>query len=263
MIPFRKFKRTQTPPMKTPRLLTLLATALLCAASPQPLPAADVTVDISSFAPRDPDAILHQIELNVALKQYEKALTEIEEDRVRREISRAEIEMEMKQSESFEKEGKAKLALLDLKARALELRLANLHEQIGRLIFDANKTAEFPEKSKLQGKWEGVEVGRETEGKCTLTVDGDTIQFQGSNKNEWYKTLFDVPVGTEPRQLRATITECPAKDFVGKMACSIYRIENGNLTLVGHAPGIPEAPKSFDGDRDSRTFIFKKQTAEK
>jgi len=249
--------------MKTPRLLTLLATALLCAASPRSLPAADVTVDISSFAPRDANAILRQIELNVALKQYEKALTEREEESVRREISRAEIEMQMKQSESFQKEGNAKLEMLDLKAQLMERRIIKLADQISSLIFDANKTAELPEKMKLQGKWEGVEVGRESEGKCSLTVDGDTIQFQGANKNEWYKTLFNVPVGTEPRQLRAEITECPNKDFVGKSANSIYKIENGNLTLVGHAPGVPEAPKSFDGDRDSRTFLFQKQTAEK
>jgi len=132
--------------MKPQRLLTLLATTLLGAALPHSLPAADVTVDISSFAPRNADAILRQIELNVALKQYEKALTEIEEDRARSEISRAEIEMEMKQSESFEKEGRAKLALMDLKVRAMDLRLESLREQICRLISEADKAAELIKK---------------------------------------------------------------------------------------------------------------------
>lgn len=108
----------------------------------------------------------------------------------------------------------------------------------------------------LQGKWEGVEVGREAEGKCTMTVAGNAIHFQGSNKNEWYKTTFTLPAGTDPKQLHATITECPAPDFVGRSSFSIYKLEEGKLTLVGHRPGAPDAPKSFEGDAESRTFVF-------
>ena len=115
----------------------------------------------------------------------------------------------------------------------------------------------------LQGSWEGVEVGREAEGKCTMTITGNSIDFQGSNKDEWYRTIFTLPLATDPKQLRATITDCPQPDYVGKVALSIFKIEDGTLTLVGHAPGAPEAPQTFDGDKTSRSFVFKKAQSQK
>jgi hypothetical protein len=54
------------------------------------------------------------------------------------------------------------------------------------------------------------------------------------------------------------ITDCPQPDFIGKSALAIFKIEDGKLTLVGHKPGDPEAPKSFAGDAASRTFTFTK-----
>lgn len=110
----------------------------------------------------------------------------------------------------------------------------------------------------LQGSWEGVEVGREGEGKCTITITGNSIHFKGSNKNEWYKATFTVPPGTDPRQLHGTITDCPQPDYVGKVAIAIFKIAEGTLTLVGHEPGAPDVPKTFEGDKTSRTFVFKK-----
>ena len=110
----------------------------------------------------------------------------------------------------------------------------------------------------LQGTWEGTEVGREAEGKCTMTVAGDLIHFQGANKNEWYKATFTLPAGTNPKQLAATITECAQPDFVSKSSIAIFKIEDGKLTLTGHKPGAPDAPQSFAGDTTARTFIFKK-----
>ena len=101
-------------------------------------------------------------------------------------------------------------------------------------------------------------MGREANGKCTMTITGNSIHFQGSNKNEWYKATFTLPKGADPKQLYATITDCPAPDFVGKSSFSIYRIEEGKLTLAGYRPGSPDAPKSFEGDAESRTFVFKK-----
>jgi uncharacterized protein (TIGR03067 family) len=110
----------------------------------------------------------------------------------------------------------------------------------------------------LQGKWEGAEIGREAEGKCLLTIKSNTIHFQGANNQEWYKTTFTLVPGTDPKQLRATITDCPQPEYVGKVVLSIYKLEGGTLTLAGNEPGAPEAPKTFEGDKDSRRFIFKK-----
>jgi uncharacterized protein (TIGR03067 family) len=110
----------------------------------------------------------------------------------------------------------------------------------------------------LQGTWEGFEVGREALGKCVLTISGDSIHFQGANKDEWYKADFTLPTGTDPNQLRVVIKDCPVADFIGKSAVAIFRIQDGALTLVGHPPGSSDAPKSFEGDATSRSFIFKK-----
>ena len=106
-------------------------------------------------------------------------------------------------------------------------------------------------------------MGREANGKCTMTITNNSIHFQGANTNEWYKTTFTLPAGTDPKQMRATITGCPLPDYIGKVAFSIFKIEDGTLTLVGHEPGAPDAPKTFAGDQTSRTFIFKKAQPQK
>ena len=111
---------------------------------------------------------------------------------------------------------------------------------------------------RLQGAWEGTESGREAEGKCTLTITANALRFQGVNKGEWYAGTFELPAGTNPAQLRGTIKDCPAKDFIGKVSLAIFKIEDGTLTLTGHAPGEAEVPKGFAGDATARTFVFKK-----
>jgi hypothetical protein len=60
-----------------------------------------------------------------------------------------------------------------------------------------------------------------------MTITGNSIHFQGSNKKEWYKATVMLPAGTDPRQLRGTITDCPQPDYVGKVAIAIFKIEDG------------------------------------
>lgn len=110
----------------------------------------------------------------------------------------------------------------------------------------------------LQGKWEGLEKGRESLGKCTMTIAGDTIRFDGPGKVEWYSAKFALPSDQTPKQLHATITDCPEPKFVGKLSLAIYKIEDGTLTMVGHKPGAPDVPKDFNGGEAARTFVFKK-----
>ena len=115
----------------------------------------------------------------------------------------------------------------------------------------------------LQGKWEGTEVGREANGTCTLTVSGDTMHFQGWNKDEWYKATFKLPAETNPKQLTGTITDCPRPEMVGKTSTGIFKIEDGKFTLAGCKPGTGESPKNFDADQSVRVFVFKKATEAK
>lgn len=118
------------------------------------------------------------------------------------------------------------------------------------------------EKTELEGTWEGTEMGREAKGKVTMIVSGNSIDFRGADKREWYKATFTLPSGTEPKQLHGVMTESPLPEFVGKKAVSIYKVEDGTLTLAGRKPGNPEIPKEFQGE-DTRTFVLKKVKASK
>jgi uncharacterized protein (TIGR03067 family) len=110
----------------------------------------------------------------------------------------------------------------------------------------------------LQGTWEGVEAGREAEGKCRMTVTGNTLHFQGVNEKEWYKATFSLSAESEPKQLRAKITECSVPEFVGKTAASIFKVEDGKLTITGNKPGLADAPKSFEAENGARSITFTK-----
>ena len=109
----------------------------------------------------------------------------------------------------------------------------------------------------IQGTWKGTEAGQEKNGTCTLKIEGNSLHFQGWNKNEWYKGTFKLLPDRKPKQLHGTIKDCPVPEFVGKTAFSIYRIKDGTLTLVGRRPGDPEAPTGFK-DKKARRFVLKK-----
>ena len=110
----------------------------------------------------------------------------------------------------------------------------------------------------LEGTWEGSEVGRETTGKWTMKVTGNTLRFDSSTGKEWYTATFTLVSDQTPKQLQATVTGCPEPTFVGKQAFSIFKIEDGTLTLTGHHPGHPTAPKDFNDEPSSRTFVLRK-----
>jgi uncharacterized protein (TIGR03067 family) len=116
--------------------------------------------------------------------------------------------------------------------------------------------AQSEELAALQGTWKGTEVGKEAKGTCTITVDGSAIRFQGWHKDEWYKGTFKLAPDKKPKQLHATVTDCPVPEFVGKTSHAIYKIQDGTLTLVARRPGDPGTPSGFE-DEESRKFVLK------
>ena len=94
----------------------------------------------------------------------------------------------------------------------------------------------------LQGTWEGVLVGQEKNGKVTITITSNSLHFH-RDTNFWFETTFTLPVGTDPKQLHATIKDCAGKDSIGKVVVAIYKIEDETLTLVAIGD---EMPKSFE-----------------
>jgi uncharacterized protein (TIGR03067 family) len=100
-----------------------------------------------------------------------------------------------------------------------------------------------PELQRLQGRWEGAMVGQEKDGKITITITGNSLHFH-RDSDFWFETTFTQPVGTDPKQLHATIKDCASKDSIGKVVVAIYKIEEGTLSLVAIGDGEP--PKSFE-----------------
>ena len=133
---------------------------------------------------------------------------------------------------------------------------------VGILAFGCSKshtpnsgTSQKPDSVALQGTWSGSEVGAETQGSPSLTVNGTTLEFHGANPQEWYKATFTLQEDTTPKQLEAVVTECPFPKYVGKTAHAIYKIEDGKLTLTGNEPGNPAVPASFDA-QGARQIVF-------
>src|SRR5690349_17935506 len=98
----------------------------------------------------------------------------------------------------------------------------------------------------LQGTWKGNEIRSNAKGSASLVLSGANLEFRGADTNEWYKATFTLREDTNPKQLVAVITECPAPQYVGKTANAIYRVENGTLTITGNEPGNPVMPATFD-----------------
>jgi hypothetical protein len=106
----------------------------------------------------------------------------------------------------------------------------------------------------LQGSWEGVLVGEEAAGKCTITITGNSLHFQGLSTNEWYETTFTLPAGTNPQQLHATIKVCPRPEHIGKAVFAIFKIEDGTLTIAGLEGSALDPPKTIDDDQSLFKF---------
>lgn len=99
----------------------------------------------------------------------------------------------------------------------------------------------------LQGKWEGVMVGQEKDGRITITITGNVLHFH-RDTNFWFETTFALPEGKDPKQLHATIKDCPRSqaDSIGKVVRAFFKIEDGTLTLATIGDDAEETSKGFE-----------------
>ena len=112
----------------------------------------------------------------------------------------------------------------------------------------------------LQGTWRGTEIkpAKPVQGNCQFIITGNRLEFRGANPQEWYKGTFSLPQNTDPRQLVGVIEECPFPQYVGKTACSIYKLDGDRLTIAGHEPGSGSTPDNFERPH-ARVFVVTKQ----
>ena len=99
----------------------------------------------------------------------------------------------------------------------------------------------------LKGKWEGVMVGQEKDGKIAITITGDSLHFH-RDTNFWFETTITLPPGKEPKQLHATIKNCPPSQAasMGQVVRAFFKVEDGTLTLATMGDDEEETPKSFE-----------------
>lgn len=109
--------------------------------------------------------------------------------------------------------------------------------------------------STLQGTWRGTEVGGEAKGTASLVLQGSSLEFHGSDTNEWYKAAFSL-YDTSPKQMVVVIKDCPSPEYVGSTSYAIYQIQDGTLTITGNEPGFPGVPANFDAP-GVRKLVFK------
>jgi len=93
------------------------------------------------------------------------------------------------------------------------------------------------ELQRLQGTWEGVEVGVESNGIVTLMITGNSLHFQEQHTKQLHEATFTLAAEANPQQLRATMTGVPTNSsgevHIGQMVTARFKIEDGTLTLAG------------------------------
>ena len=109
--------------------------------------------------------------------------------------------------------------------------------------------------TRLQGTWVGEEVGGE-KGECRMTIEGDTIKFQGARQQEWYVGRVALSPKAQPKQATILIESCPFPKYVNQTAKAIYKLEGTKLIIAGHEAGSVAVPTAFERSVSNQTRLF-------
>src|SRR4051812_20733915 len=105
--------------MKSNALPTLLCLALICFFPDRTLPAAESNFGLELMTATDGDSMLRRTELKVALKQYEKILTELYDARIEASLGPAESGLTDKQLEAWLTQSARRIKVLESSAEDL------------------------------------------------------------------------------------------------------------------------------------------------
>ena len=78
-----------------------------------------------------------------------------------------------------------------------------------------------------------LETPPQSHEKITITITGNSFHFH-RDTNFWFETTITLPAGTNPKQLHATIKDCPPSQAssIGQVVFAIFKIEDGTLTIA-------------------------------
>jgi len=124
------------------------------------------------------------------------------------------------------------------------------------LIVSSCSTVSKSHSSPLEGSWSGRENTPGHQGTASLTFTGQTLQFHGTDADDWADGTFILHENTNPKQLVGVITNCSSGETIGKTVYAIYKIEADTLTLSGNSPGNLNIPAAFDTP-GTRQFVLK------
>ncbi len=94
-----------------------------------------------------------------------------------------------------------------------------------------------------------------------MTIEGNSLRFQGARPEEWYAAKFFLKPEAKPKEADVVIENCPAPQYNGKTAKGIYKFEGKTLTIAANEPGDNSRPTGFDRNRASqaRVFVFTRE----
>lgn len=100
---------------------------------------------------------------------------------------------------------------------------------------------------RLQGTWKGFMAGHEKSANITVRIDGESLHFH-RDADFWFKTKIKLPAGKIPKQLHATIKECPPSQASssGEVVRAFFKIKDETLTLATIGEGAEETQKAFE-----------------
>ncbi len=111
--------------------------------------------------------------------------------------------------------------------------IANAGEQIAGKTKDTVNQPIAAEMQHLQGTWEGILLGDNSNQKITITISGNSLHYY-RDKNFWFDTTYTLPEGAGPKQLRATIKASAQSqgNIAGQVVKAFYKIDGGTFTLI-------------------------------
>ncbi len=113
-----------------------------------------------------------------------------------------------------------------------------------------------PTRPSLDGRWTGYDV-QQPEMKCTVAINGNQLEYRGTQPADWLRGSLVLNEHTQPRQMDLTITDAGEvnRNDVGTTTLLIYDLQRNELKV---AVSNQVRPTNFAGGQGIHVFAFKR-----